>query len=100
MINNTHLKVLLRKDFITLWRSKVFCLMFLLVPIILMLVITALRNLLVNGSISGSMIYDNFKYTSTKPWLPPTPIPYAPFAPQDFFEIKAMDIKPGQMPKA
>jgi len=55
--------------------------MFLLVPIILMIAITALRNLLVNGSISGSMIYDNFKYTSTKPWLPPTPIPYAPFAP-------------------
>ena len=81
MINNTHLRVLLRKDFITLWRSKVFCIMFLLVPIILMIAFSAIKNLVVNEDISGPLIYNNFKYTSTKPWLPPTPIPYAPFAP-------------------
>ncbi len=94
MINNTHLRVLLRKDFITLWRSKVFCCMFILVPIILMLAFTAIRNLLVNGSISGSLIYDNFKYTSTKPWLAPAP-PYAPFAPQNFFEYPALQMNKG-----
>ena len=81
MINNTHLRVLLRKDFITLWRSKVFCIMFFLVPIILMIAFSAIKNLVVNGDISGPLIYNNFKYTSTNPWLPPTPIPYAPFAP-------------------
>jgi hypothetical protein len=68
MINNTHLRVLLRKDFITLWRSKVFCIMFLLVPIILMIAFSAIKNLVVNGDISGPLIYNNFKYTSTKPW--------------------------------
>ena len=68
MINNTHLRVLLRKDFITLWRSKVFCIMFLLVPIILMIAFSAIKNLVVNDDISGPLIYNNFKYTSTKPW--------------------------------
>ena len=92
MINNTHLRVLLRKDFITLWRSKAFCLMFILVPIILMIAFTAIRNLIVNGTISGPLIYSYFKYTSTKPWVTPTPIPYAPFAPQNFFEYPALQM--------
>lgn len=51
MINNTHLKVLLRKDFITLWRSKGFCIAFILIPIILMNAFIAIRNLIVTGTL-------------------------------------------------
>jgi hypothetical protein len=66
MINNTHLKVLLRKDFITLWRSKGFCIAFVLIPIILMNAFIAIRNLIVNGPLQEPLIFDNFKYSTTK----------------------------------
>ena len=36
MINRTHLKVLLKKDFLTLWRNKGFLIAFIVLPIILM----------------------------------------------------------------
>ena len=36
MINITHLKVLLKKDFITLWRNKGFLLGFVFLPVVLM----------------------------------------------------------------
>lgn len=65
MVNCTHLKVLLKKDFITLWRSWGFCISFILIPIILMQGFIAIRNLIVTGYLSGPLIFDNFKYTTT-----------------------------------
>ena len=36
MINTTHLKVLLKKDFLSLWRNKGFLVAFIILPIGLM----------------------------------------------------------------
>lgn len=49
MINFTHLKVLLKKDFITLWRSKGFLIAFIVLPIILMESFTFIKNLVDKG---------------------------------------------------
>jgi hypothetical protein len=66
MINLTHLKVLLKKDFLTLWRSKAFLVGFVALPIILIFAFIYIKSLFDKGTKEGSLIYDNFKYTSTK----------------------------------
>ena len=66
MINLTHLKVLLKKDFLTLWRSKAFLTGFVLLPIILTYAFIYIKSLFDRGIKEGPLIYDNFKYTSTK----------------------------------
>jgi ABC-type Na+ efflux pump permease subunit len=66
MINLTHLKVLLKKDFITLWRSKYFLLGFIIIPILLMFSFIYIMSLFNKGVKEGSLIYDNFRYTTTK----------------------------------
>jgi hypothetical protein len=65
MINLTHLKVLLIKDFITLWRSKGFLIAFILLPVVLMESFTFIKNLVDKGEQSGHLINDYFRYTST-----------------------------------
>lgn len=65
MINFTHLKVLIKKDFITLWRSKGFLISFILMPVILMESFTFIKNLVDDGDKDGHLIYDYFRYTST-----------------------------------
>jgi hypothetical protein len=67
MINFTHLKVLLIKDFITLWRSKGFLIAFILLPVVLMESFTMIKNLVDKGEQKGHLINDYFKYTSTLP---------------------------------
>ena len=65
MINITHLKVLLKKDLITLWRSKGFLIAFIVLPILLMESFTFIKNLVDKGEQSGHLINDFFRYTST-----------------------------------
>ena len=65
MINKTHLKVLLTKDFLTLRRNVGFILAFIALPIGLMSAFIAIQSLVYNGEKEGSLIADNFKYTTT-----------------------------------
>jgi membrane protein CcdC involved in cytochrome C biogenesis len=65
MVNKTHLKVLIKKDLITLWRSKGFLIAFLILPIVLICLFIWIKSLVDNGEKSGSLIYDYFRYTST-----------------------------------
>lgn len=55
MINWTHLKVLLKKDFISLWRSKGFLIGFILIPFVLMYSFYALKGIVDNGPKSGTL---------------------------------------------
>ena len=66
-INFTHLGVLLKKDFLTLWRSYGFLIAFIVLPIGLMGAFIGIQGLVDNGITSGSLIYDHFYWTSTKP---------------------------------
>jgi hypothetical protein len=65
MVNTTHLKVLLKKDFLTLWRNKGFLFAFLVLPFGLMIAFAYIQSLVDNGSKSGSLINDYFRYVST-----------------------------------
>jgi hypothetical protein len=65
MVNKTHLKVLLKKDLITLWRSIGFLIAFIIMPIGLMELFVYLKNLIDNGEKSGSLIFDYFRYSTT-----------------------------------
>jgi hypothetical protein len=65
MVNTTHLKVLLKKDLITLWRSIGFLIAFIILPIGLMELFVYLKNLTDNGEKSGSLIFDYFRYSTT-----------------------------------
>lgn len=65
MVNKTHLKVLIKKDLITLWRSIGFLISFIVIPITLMGLFIWIKNLVDNGQKSGSLIYDNFRFSST-----------------------------------
>ena len=49
MPNITHLKVLLKKDFLTLWRNRGFLLAFIFLPIGLMIAFAAIQGLVDNG---------------------------------------------------
>ena len=69
MVNKTHLKVLLKKDLITLWRSIGFFIAFIIMPIGLMELFVYLKNLIDNGEKSGSLIFDYFRYSTTMPPL-------------------------------
>lgn len=53
MVNKTHLKVLLTKDFLTLWRNKGFLLAFIFLPIGLMIAFASIQGLVDNGSDPG-----------------------------------------------
>lgn len=65
MVNTHHLKVLLTKDFLTLRRNVGFIVAFMLLPVILMTAFIAIQNLVDNGEKEGSLLEDNFFYTST-----------------------------------
>ena len=60
MVNLRHLKVLVKKDFITLWRSKGFLIGFVLLPIVLMESFTFLKNNADKGEQSGHLINEHF----------------------------------------
>jgi hypothetical protein len=64
MVNSTHLKVLLKKDFLTLKRNPGFIVGFLVLPIALMAAFIAIQNLVNNGTKEGSLLEENFFYTS------------------------------------
>ena len=66
MVNLNHLKVLLKKDFLTLWRSKAFLSGLILLPIILTYAFIYIKSTVDRGTKVGPLIYDNFRYTSTK----------------------------------
>jgi hypothetical protein len=53
MVNMTHLKVLLKKDFLTLWRNKGFLLAFIFLPIGLMVAFAEIQSLVDNGTNDG-----------------------------------------------
>ena len=84
MINFIHLKVLLKKDFLTLWRSKGFIVGFIALPIILLYAFIYVQSLFDKGTKEGPLIFNNFKYTTTKnvksPKMFPTFFDYMPFA--------------------
>lgn len=65
MVNTTHLKVLLKKDFLTLWRNKGFLFAFAILPIGLMIAFAYIQSLVDDGPESGSLIAANFRYTSS-----------------------------------
>jgi hypothetical protein len=66
MVNLIHLKVLLKKDFLTLWRSKSFIVGFIALPIVLTYLFIYILSLYNKGSNIGPLIYNYFRYTSTK----------------------------------
>lgn len=65
MVNTTHLKVLLTKDYLTLRRNVGFIIAFLLLPIALMVAFISIQQLVDKGEKSGSLVDENFFYTST-----------------------------------
>ena len=66
MPNKLHLKVLLKKDFLTLKRNLGFLFAFIVMPIGLMSAFIAIQNLVDNGTKSGTLLTEHFKYTTTK----------------------------------
>jgi hypothetical protein len=66
MANLTHLKVLLFKDLLTLRRNIGYIIAFLVLPIGLMTAFIQIQQLVDNGEKEGSLIKENFKYTTTK----------------------------------
>ena len=66
MINKTHLKVLLKKDFLTLRRNVGFIVAFVLLPIALSGAFIGIQSAVDNGTNDGdNMLSDHFRYTST-----------------------------------
>ena len=86
MANTTHLKVLLKKDFLTLRRNLGFIIAFIVLPLGLMNAFIAIEGLVDNGDKEGSLIRDNFHFTSNVllnlSATPPAPINFmdVPFA--------------------
>lgn len=66
MPNTLHLKVLLKKDFLTLKRNLGFLFAFVVLPVGLMSAFIAIQNLVDNGTKSGTLLTDNFKYSTNK----------------------------------
>lgn len=72
MLNNislTFLQVLLKKDFLTLWRNKGFLLAFIVMPLLLMTTFVNLQDQTIDRKDKfgeGSMIEDYWSFTSTK----------------------------------
>ena len=64
MVNKTHLKVLLTKDFLTLRRNVGYIIAFIFLPVALMSAFISIQQLVDNGTKEGSLIDDNFFYTS------------------------------------
>ena len=65
----TYMNVLLKKDFLTLWRNKGFLVSFIVTPIILMYVFIMIQNQMMNVNIklkSGSLVDEYFRYTTNK----------------------------------
>lgn len=65
MINTTHLRVLLAKDFLTLRRNQGYILAFLLLPLGLMSAFIGIQRLVDKGAREGSLMQEDFFYTST-----------------------------------
>lgn len=66
MINLTHLKVLLKKDFLTLRRNVGFIIAFILLPIALSGAFIGIQTAVDNGTNNGdNMLEDHFRYTSS-----------------------------------
>lgn len=66
MVNTTHLKVLLKKDFLTLWRNKGFLLAFAILPIGLMIAFAYIQSLVDNGLYTGNLVDEYFRYVSNQ----------------------------------
>ena len=68
-ISLTFLQVLLKKDFLTLWRNKGFLLAFIVMPLLLMTTFVNLQDQTIDRKDKfgeGSMIEDYWSFTSTK----------------------------------
>ena len=70
MVNATHLKVLLAKDFITLWRNRGFLIAFVVLPLGLMGLFIWLQTLVSDGTKSGSLIEEYANIVGTTPLDP------------------------------
>mmetsp|Transcript_270 Transcript_270/g.477 ORF Transcript_270/g.477 Transcript_270/m.477 type:complete len:148 (-) Transcript_270:5001-5444(-) len=66
MVNQTHLKVLVKKDFLTLWRNRGFLYAFVLLPLILIGTFIAILEAVGNGTNDGKLFDENFKFTSNQ----------------------------------
>ena len=64
MVNTTHLKVLLKKDFLTLWRNTGFLIAFAILPIGLMIAFAYIQSLVDLGPYEGTLLSEYFRYTS------------------------------------
>ena len=64
LINTTHLKVLLKKDILTLWRNKGYIAAFFLTPIIFMSLFAYLETLADKG-VSNTDFFHKFRYVSS-----------------------------------
>jgi len=62
------LEVLLKKDFITLWRNKLLLLAMYLVPVALMFAFIELQTVVDHGPVSGDLVDKHFRYSSNLPW--------------------------------
>jgi len=66
MPNTLHLKVLLKKDFLTLKRNLGFLLAFIVLPVGLMSAFIAIQNLVDKGTKQGTLLNDHFHYSTNK----------------------------------
>ena len=69
MLDKQFLQVLLKKDFLTLWRNKGFLLAFIVMPLLLMTTFVNLQDQTIDSKDKfgeGSMIEEYMTYTSTK----------------------------------
>ena len=64
LINTTHLKVLLKKDFLTLWRNKGYIAAFFLMPLIFMSLFAYLETL-ANKGLASNDFFNKFRYVSS-----------------------------------
>lgn len=70
MINYNHLKSLLKKDFLTLWRNKAYLVAFVLLPVLLMWAQSGIVILVEDESEvpgGGEKVEESFKYISNVP---------------------------------
>ena len=85
MVNKTHLKVLLTKDFLTLWRNKGFLLAFIFLPIGFMIAFASIQGLVDNGSDPGDQLLGMYFFWATN-WFISTEQTYGFSIPPPFMQ--------------
>jgi len=59
------ISALIKKDFLTIWRNKMFLISLIILPILIMSIFILMEGMLDLGIISGDLIDAYFRFTST-----------------------------------